>query len=295
MEWWERQSGKLTEKHGREIRRTLENHVFPKIGHLQITDIPPKAIKEILLGLESEGKAETAHRIHQRIRSVFQYAVMQEWTDRNPAADLHKLLTPVKSEPMKALPLNEFPDYLRRLDGDHRDFHLVTRAALKLMVMLFVRTRELIEAKWEELDLENEIWRIPAERMKLSVEHLVPLPKQALVLFDELKQFRGKSEYVFPGDRNPKQPMSNNTLLYGGIYRLGYRSRATIHGFRSLASSILNESGKWNPDAIERQLAHSERDQVRAAYNRANYLDQRKKMMQWYADYLDELKQKGAQ
>ena len=149
---------------------------------------------------------------------------MQEWTDRNPAADLHKLLAPVKSKPMKALPVNEFPDYLRRLDGDHRDFHLVTRAALKLMVMLFVRTRELIEAKWEELDLENAIWRIPAERMKLRVEHLVPLPEQALVLFDELKQFRGESEYVFPGDRNPKRPMSNNTLLYGGIYRMGYLS-----------------------------------------------------------------------
>ena len=115
---------------------------------------------------------------------------------------------------------------------------MVTRAALKLMVILFVRTRELIEAKWEELDLENAIWRIPAERMKLRVEHLVPLPKQALALFDELKQFRGESEYVFPGDRNPNQPMSNNTLLYGGIYRMGYRSRATIHGFRSLASSI---------------------------------------------------------
>ena len=293
MEWWERQSGNLTGKHGNEIKRSLENHVFPKIGHLQITDIPPKAIKEILLGLESEGKAETAHRMHQRIRSVFQYAVMQEWTDRNPAADLHKLLTPVKSEPMKALPLNEFPDYLRRLDGDHRDFHLVTRAALKLMVMLFVRTRELIEAKWEEVDLESATWRIPAERMKLRVEHLVPLPKQALSLLHELKIITGDSEFVFPGDRNPKQSMSNNTLLYGGIYRMGYRSRATIHGFRSIASSILNESGKLNPDAIERQLAHSEKDQVRAAYNRAKYLDERRMMMQWYADYLDELKLKG--
>ena len=171
---------------------------------------------------------------------------------------------------------------------------MVSRVALKLMILLFVRTRELIEAKWEELDLENAIWRIPSERMKLRVEHLVPLPKQALALFDELKQFRGESEYVFPGDRNPNQPMSNNTLLYGGIYRMGYRSRATIHGFRSLASSILNESGKWNPDAIERQLAHSERDQVRAAYNRANYLEERKQMMQWYADHLDELKQKAA-
>ena len=196
---------------------------------------------------------------------------------------------------MKALPLNELPIYLQRLGSDNRELHVVTRAALKLMVILFVRTRELIEAKWEELDLENAIWRIPSERMKLRVEHLVPLPKQALAIFNELKNYRRGSEYVFPGDRNPKQPMSNNTLLYGGIYRMGYRSRATIHGFRSLASSILNESCKWNPDAIERQLAHSEKDQVRAAYNRANYLEERRCMMQWYADHLDELKSKAAQ
>ena len=220
---------------------------------------------------------------------------MQEWTDRNPAADLHNLLAPVKKEPMKALPLNELPVYLQRLGSENRELHVVTRAALKLMVILFVRTRELIEAKWDELDLENAIWRIPSERMKLRVEHLVPIPKQALAIFNELKNYRGESEYVFPGDRNPKQPMSNNTLLYSGIYRMGYRSRATIHGFRSLASSILNESGKWNPDAIERQLAHSEKDQLRAAYNRANYLEERRCMMQWYADHLDELKSKAAQ
>ena len=194
---------------------------------------------------------------------------------------------------MKALPLKEFPNYLQRLDEDNLELHLVTRTALKLIVMLFVRTRELIEAKWEEIDLESATWRIPAERMKLRVEHLVPLPNQALSLLQDLHKITGESEFVFPGDRNPKQPMSNNTLLYGGIYRMGLRSRATIHGFRSLASSILNESGKWNPDAIERQLAHSEKDQVRAAYNRANYLDERRRMMQWYADYLDELRLKG--
>jgi integrase len=194
---------------------------------------------------------------------------------------------------MKALPLKEFPNYLQRLDEDNLELHLVTRTALKLIVMLFVRTRELIEAKWEEIDLESATWRIPAERMKLRVEHLVPLPNQALLLLQDLQKITGESEFVFPGDRNPMQPMSNNTLLYGGIYRMGLRSRATIHGFRSLASSILNESGKWNPDAIERQLAHSEKDQVRATYNRANYLDERRRMMQWYADYLDELKLKG--
>ena len=292
-EWWKKQSRNQTEKHAQEALRSLKNHVFPQIGFKHIDEISLMEVKTLLLDLEAQGKSETAHRIQQRLRSVFQFAIMQEWTDRNPASDLHKLLNPVKKQQMKALPLKEFPNYLQRLDEDNLELHLITRTALKLIVMLFVRTRELIEAKWEEVDLESATWRIPAERMKLRVEHLVPLPNQALSLFQDLQKITRESEFVFPGDRNPMQPMSNNTLLYGGIYRMGLRSRATIHGFRSLASSILNESGKWNPDAIERQLAHSEKDQVRATYNRATYLDERRRMMQWYADYLDELKLKG--
>ena len=292
-EWWKKQSRNQTEKHAQEALRSLKNHVFPQIGFKHIDEISLMEVKTLLLDLEAQGKSETAHRIQQRLRSVFQFAIMQEWTERNPAADLQKLLNPVKKQKMKALPLNEFPIYLQRLDEKNNELHLVTRVALKLVVMLFVRTNELIGARWEEIDFENATWRIPAERMKLRVEHLVTLPKQALSLLHELKIITGDSEFVFPGDRNPKQPMSNNTLLYGGIYRMGYRSRATIHGFRSLASSILNESGKWNPDAIERQLAHSEKDQVRAAYNRAKYLDERRMMMQWYADHLDKLKLKA--
>ena len=293
MEWWKKQSRNQTEKHAQEALRSLKNHVFPQIGFKHIDEMSLMEVKTLLLDLEAQGKSETAHRIQQRLRSVFQFAIMQEWTERNPAADLQKLLNPVKKQKMKALPLNEFPIYLQRLDEKNNELHLVTRVALKLVVMLFVRTNELIGARWEEIDFENATWRIPAERMKLRVEHLVPLPKQALSLLQDIKIITGDSEFVFPGDRNPKQPMSNNTLLYGGIYRMGYRSRATIHGFRSLASSILNESGKWNPDAIERQLAHSEKDQVRAAYNRAKYLDERRMMMQWYADHLDKLKLKG--
>ena len=292
-EWWKKQSRNQTEKHAQEALRSLKNHVFPQIGFKHIDEISLMEVKTLLLDLEAQGKSETAHRIQQRLRSVFQFAIMQEWTERNPAADLQKLLNPVKKQKMKALPLNEFPIYLQRLDEKNNELHLVTRVALKLVVMLFVRTNELIGARWEEIDFENATWRIPAERMKLRVEHLVPLPKQALSLLQDIKIITGDSEFVFPGDRNPKQSMSNNTLLYGGIYRMGYRSRATIHGFRSLASSILNESGKWNPDAIERQLAHSEKDQVRAAYNRAKYLDERRMMMQWYADHLDKLKLKA--
>lgn len=288
-DWLARETKRITHKHAKDARRSLEIHVYPKIGNHLIDGISTKEIKSVLSVIQDSGKLETAHRVHQRIRSVFQFAVMNDLTERNPAADLYGFLEPVQKKSMIALPLKELPEYLHRLDNAE-NLHLVTRAGLKLIVMLFVRTNELIEAKWEEIDLEEALWRIPEERMKLRVEHLVPLPKQALKILDELESITGSSKYVLPGDRNPNQPMSNNTLLYGGIYRMGYRSRATIHGFRSLASSILNESGEWNPDAIERQLAHSEKDQVRAAYNRAKYLEERRRMMQWYADYLEEIK-----
>ena len=289
-DWLAREKKRITYKHAKDARRSLEMHVYPKIGNQPIDDISTKEIKSVLSEIQDSGKLETAHRVHQRIRSVFQFAVMNVLTERNPAADLYGFLEPVKKKSMKAIPLKELPEYLNRLDKAD-NLHLVTRAGLKLIIMLFVRTNELIAAKWEEFDLKEALWRIPEERMKMRVEHLVPLPKQAIKILEELEPLTGSSKYVLPGDRNPNQPMSNNTLLYGGIYRMGYRSRATIHGFRSLASSILNESGKWNPDAIERQLAHSEKDQVRAAYNRASYLEERKRMMQWYADYLEQLKE----
>ncbi len=287
-EWLEVESVQMTPKHSKEARRSLENHVFSIIGAQPIYAVSTRDVKKVLLKLQGSGKIETAHRIHQRIRSIFQFAIMNDWTERNPAADLYKLLQPVKKSRMQSLPLKELPEYLRSLDKAD-NLHYVTRTALKLIIMLFVRTRELIEAKWEEINFEQALWRIPAERMKMRVEHLVPLPTQAIELIRELHSLTGHGIYIFPGDRNPNQPMSNNTLLYGGIYRMGYRSRATIHGFRTLASSILNESGEWNPDAIERQLAHSEKDQVRAAYNRAQYLEERKRMMQWYADYLEKI------
>jgi integrase len=288
-EWWLKEQDRCTSKHAREAIRSLENHAFPQIGHFPIQDVTIKQVKALLLELQDSGRIETAHRIHQRIRSVFQYAVIHEISDRNPAADLHGILKPKQAKPMRSMPLKELPDYLRKID-ETDSLHYVTRVALKLIIMLFVRTTELIEAKWEEFDLQNALWRIPEERMKMRVEHLVPLPRQALELLTALHQVTGSYEYVFPGDRKPTQPMSNNTLLYGGIYRMGYRSRATIHGFRAVASTILNESGKWNKDAIERQMAHSEGNKVRAAYNRADYLKERKDMMQWFADHLDQLR-----
>ena len=155
------------------------------------------------------------------------------------------------------------------------------------MAQTFVRTKELIGAEWAEFDLANALWIIPAARMKMKAEHVVPLSKQGLAILSELKEISGSSRYVFPG-RNRDKPISNNTLLFS-LYRLGYKGKMTGHGFRAVASTILNESG-FRPDVIERQLAHCERNQVRGAYNRAEYLPERKRMMQHWADYLDRIK-----
>ena len=204
----------MTPKHTKEARRSLENHVFPHIGAQTKNLLRTRDLKKVLLAIQDSGKIETAHRIHQRIRSIFQLAVVNEWTERNPAADLYKLLQPIQKSRMKSTPFKELPDYLLSLEIPD-NLHYVTRTALKLIILLLVRTRELIEAKWEEIDLEKALWRIPAERLKMRVEHLVPLPHQAMKLLRELHSLTGHGIYVFPGDRNPNQPMSNNTLLYG--------------------------------------------------------------------------------
>ncbi len=162
-----------------------------------------------------------------------------------------------------------------------------TRLALQLLALTFVRTGELIGAEWSEVDVNNGMWTIPAERMKMKAEHLVPLSRQALALLAEMKPISGTSRFVFPG-RNPAVPVSNNTMLFA-LYRLGFKGRMSGHGFRAVASTILNESGLWSADAIERQLAHCERNAVRGAYNRAEYLPERKRMMQWWGDYMDSI------
>ena len=181
----------------------------------------------------------------------------------------------------------ELPALLRAIDGYDQIGDLQTKLALKLLALTFVRTGELIGAEWTEfhLDKDEPIWIVPAERMKMRTEHVVPLSRQAIQLLRQLRQLSGESRYVLPG-RDGAKPISNNTLL-GALYRLGYQGRMTGHGFRAVASTVLNEAGHFRPDVIERQLAHCERNDVRGAYNRAEYLDERRKMMQQYADMLD--------
>ncbi|MGD1036404.1 MAG: site-specific integrase [Roseiarcus sp.] len=164
---------------------------------------------------------------------------------------------------------------------------------LHLIVLTMVRTVELRGARWDEFDLDKRVWLIPEERMKMRAPHLVPLSRQALEILDELRPITGACDLVFPGRSDRRKPISENTLLYA-LYRMGYHQRATTHGFRALASTILNESGLWRPDAIERQLAHKEQNAVRAAYHRSEYLEERVRMMQWWADFLDASEREAA-
>ena len=191
---------------------------------------------------------------------------------------------------MAALKPEELPEFLRRLE-DYQG-HRLTYLGMRFVIYTFVRTSELRLAEWKEFELKsaNPVWTIPAKRMKMRREHLVPLSKQAVQILQQVAEISGGERLVFPSQNNPNKPMSENTLLFA-IYRMGYHSRATTHGFRSVASTILNESEKWHPDAIERQLAHVESNKVRAAYDRAEHLPERRRMMQWWAEHIDSLKQ----
>ncbi|HEX7635767.1 MAG TPA: site-specific integrase [Noviherbaspirillum sp.] len=215
---------------------------------------------------------------------AFRYGIATGRCTRNLATDLRGALTPHVKQHQAAVRPEELPDLLRAIAKYDEIGDKQTRLALQLLAQTFVRTNELIGAEWGEFDIENSLWIIPAGRMKMKTEHVVPLARQALAILDELKQISGGSRYVFPG-RNRDKPISNNTMLFA-LYRMGYKGKMTGHGFRAVASTILNETG-FNPDVIERQLAHCERNEVRGAYNRAEYLAERKRMMQQWSDYLN--------
>jgi len=199
---------------------------------------------------------------------------------------INKALVYVKSENFKCISTSEFPKLLK--DIERHDCKRLTKYALNLISLTFVRTGELRFAKWSEIDFDKKEWRIPAERMKMREQHIVPLSKQAINILEQIKSLELKSSYVFPNENNPNKVMSENTMLFA-LYDMKYRNKMTVHGFRQMASTVLNENG-FKSDAIERQLSHSERNSIRRAYNHAQYLPERKEMMQWWADHLDNLK-----
>lgn len=283
-EWYKKQLHTWVRHHADDVKRRLESNIYPALGKRPLDQIEAPELLQTIRKIEARGAYDLAHRVLQVCGQVFRYGIATGRCTRNLATDLRGALTPHVKQHQAAVRPEELPELLRKISGYDSIGDKQTRLALQLLAQTFVRTNELIGAEWSEFDLDNALWVIPAGRMKMKTEHVVPLSTQALAKLEELKPLSGNSRFVFPG-RNRDKPISNNTMLFA-LYRLGYKGKMTGHGFRAVASTILNETG-FNPDVIERQLAHCERNQVRGAYNRAEYLAERKRMMQHWADYLD--------
>jgi integrase len=288
--WMERQH--IAEVTARKNRWLFEGFLFPEIGSLAVSEIDPRVLLDALRKIEQSGRLDTASRAKIKAGQVFRFAVLEGWAANDPTSSLRGALKAPKVKHHAAIvEPKKVGELLRAIEGFTGQF--VTECALKLAPLVFVRPGELRQAQWSEFDLDEAIWRIPAPRMKMKAAHLVPLSSQAVAILRELHAMTGHGSYVFPGLRSASRPMSENTLN-AALRRLGYgKDEMTGHGFRSLAATRLNEMG-WNADAIERQLAHAESNKVREAYTHAaQYLDERKRMMQAWADYLDGLKAGG--
>lgn len=285
-EWLDKQN--FTAKTLSKARWTFEDLIFPFIGSRAVQTLTAPDILEVCRKLERRGKRETAHRTKQRIGQVIRYAIATGRATRDPTQDLKGALAPVHVTNRAAIiEPREVGGLLRAIDA--YDGHPIVEAALKLAPMLFVRPGELRAAEWAEIDLDRAEWRIPAQRMKMREHHVVPLSTQAIAIFKELKELTGAGRYVFPNPRTDERPLSDNALT-AALRRMGYTGeQMTWHGFRAMASTLLNEQG-YPPDIIELQLAHRERNEVRAAYNRAQRLGDRRTMMQQWANYLDQLR-----
>ncbi|WP_321807984.1 tyrosine-type recombinase/integrase [Burkholderia sp. BCC1993] len=287
-EWFDNQRAGWTETYAEKVIHSLEIDAFPKIGSRPISSIEAPEMLEIIRAIEARGVRETAKRLLQRSRAVFQYAIMTGRCTRNPSADIDAE-TILKKGPgvqhmARVKPL-EIPQLMRDIAAYPGE--PVTRLALELMALTFVRTKEMIRAQWAEFDEAAAEWRVPPERMKMRDPHIVPLSRQSLVVLEQLRQINGDRPHVFYSVHG-RAPISNNTMLFA-LYRMGYKSRMTGHGFRGLAATMLRELG-YSRDVVDRQLAHAERNQVTAAYVHAEYLPERRSMMQHWADHLDKLK-----
>ena len=289
--WHMRWSEGKNAKHAAGVLSRLERDVFPAVGSLPLESVTAAHLAACALKIEARGAPEYAKRALQTAAQIGRYAVAHSLSARNAAADIKPadILKPMKKVNYARLDASELPQLLNRIDA--YDGSPYTRGALRLMALTFVRTGELIGARWDEFDVDAALWRIPAERMKMKTPHIVPLSRQSIALLKELQPLRSLSTLVFPGERDHERPMSNNTILFA-LYRMGYHSRMTGHGFRGVASTVLHELGHQH-ELIELQLAHQERNAVSAAYNHATYLPQRAKMMQAWANHLDTLRKRA--
>jgi len=293
-EWHRLQSPGWTKKHASQVWRSLDIDILPTLGPRPVDQIQPMEIMALIEGIEDRGAGEIAKRVMQRVRAVFSRAVALGYRDVNPAGELHNHLKPRKKGQQAALAAEELPAFLHALDAYNGD--AVTRLGLYLLILTLTLARisEVREAKWSEFDREQRVWTVPTERMKNRREHRVPLSQQALATLEELHKVTGHSQWLMPG-RLEDKPASQNTMIFA-VYRMGFHKRTTVHGFRALALTIVNETvtevdGKkhrmWSVDAVERALAHTEQNKVKGAYDRGDQFEERTRLMQWWADHLD--------
>ncbi|MCG2585981.1 integrase arm-type DNA-binding domain-containing protein [Massilia sp. TS11] len=280
----------------RDTIRRLEIDIFPQFGYMPIGSIKHQHIIQALRKVEERGAHEIAHRIKATCARIFSYASQQGIENRNPAADMKDVLKPVKAGHFAAISADELPAFLTAMNQNDARLFKPTRIALRLMMLVFVRTSELIETPWSEINLDAGEWIIPWQRMKrgkLTVnpdktDHHVCLSTQAVSLLRELHALTGGCRYLFPNQRDPKKPMSNGAILMA-LKRMGYKNRMTGHGFRALAMSTIKERLGYRHEVVDRQLAHAQKDKVAAAYDRATFLLERRRMMQEWADFIDEV------
>ncbi len=286
-EWWDNQREDWSDSHASSVILSLERDVFPSIGNFGVTNVKPPHIRDVLTFIQGRGAYEVARKVQQRLAAIFRYAVQAGYCEYNPAADMKDVIKKRKKRHMPALPIELMPEFLQKLDT--ANIYHTTRLAFLFLILTAARSGEVRGATWEEIDREKREWRIPAERMKMDRKHTVPLSRQAMEVLDEASKLSGDEGLIFPGVRQNSAMLSENTFGYC-LNRLGYHGIATAHGFRAVFSTYANVSGLWNPDAVEKALAHGDEDEVRAAYNRGDYLEERRRLMQWWADELDRMR-----
>lgn len=291
-EWHGHNLEKWGPNHAETILRRLERDLFPGLGHIPIKDISAPRLLKAIQDIEKRGAHEVARRAWQVSGQVFRYAVVTGRAEFDPSSALKGALKPFKRGHYAAFEAKELPEFLSKLYMNEARLFVQTRLAIELMMLTFVRTSELIMAKWSELELEEKRWVIPAERMKMRKPHIVPLSEQSLVILAELKKMNGHREWIFPAQTDPRKHMSNNTILMA-LGRMGYRGKMTGHGFRALAMSTIKEKLGYRHEVVDRQLAHAHRNTVDAAYDRAKFLEERAEMMQKWANYLQALATNG--
>ena len=284
-EWHKSKADRWSLRYRNEIIDTFEKDIFPYIGKRPIAEIKPLELLETLRRMEKRGALEKMRKVRQRCGEVYRYAIITGRAEYNPAPDLATALTPPKKQHFPFLTAEELPYFLKDLASYTGS--VITKTATKIILLTAVRTQELRFARWQDIDLEKGIWEIPAEVMKMKRPHVVPLSKQVIELFNSLKPLSGHYELVFIGRNDHRKPISKESVNQV-IELLGYKGRLTGHGFRHTMSTILHEKG-YNSAWIETQLAHIDKNAIRGTYNHAQYMDGRREMMQWYADYMDEL------